>query len=145
MRITELEAKAQIATDLFEAGAARVKITGTDIEVVWKEYVEATTSGGTPVSQAVNVNVSAVAQASISVSQSIEQILTDLPTMSIDPAIVGQAREQLEKLREESKRRRPRWNVVKSVLQWALEYSTELSLRLAPVVVAMMAQGHATV
>ena len=40
MEVADLEKKAKVATDLFEKGAARVRITDTDIEVDWKEYTE---------------------------------------------------------------------------------------------------------
>lgn len=123
----DLEVKARVATDLFEKGAARVKITDTDIEVDWREYEAATR----PVSQSVQVNVSTSASSVASISNSIQQIVRELDQLGIDAAKAPEVKEKLKTLEEELCRKRPHWNVVKQVLHWALDFSRELFLRLA--------------
>ena len=137
MQIDDLQAKARVATDLFEKGAARVKITDTDIEVDWREFQDATTDKG-PVSQTVNVNVSAVATSSVNLSQQIEQIIRQLEQKQLNPARLETARKQLARFEEELQRPRPRWTKGKQILKWALSLGEELFLRL----VTMWAQRH---
>ena len=122
-----LETKARIATDLFEKGAARVKITDTDIDVTWREYEAATGQ----VSQAMQVNVSTSASAVASVSNSIRQIIRELDQLGIHAAKAPEAEGRLKTLEEELRKQKPRWDVIKQVLHWALDFSKELSLRLA--------------
>ena len=121
-----------MATDLFEKGAARVKITDTDIEVDWREYEAATRQSPIrPVSQNVQVNVSTSASSVASISSSIQQIVRELDQLGIDAAKAPEVKEKLKTLEEELCRKRPHWNVVKQVLHWALDFSRELFLRLA--------------
>jgi len=134
MALNDLEAKARVATDLFEKGAARVKITGTDIEVDWREYKEATSSDRSAMSQNVRVNVSTVALSSSSLSQTIQEIIRELDKSGIDPAKVREAKEQVQTLGKELQKANPRWGVAKQVLRWALDFSKEIFLRLAVMV-----------
>ncbi len=137
MEIQDLQAKARVATDLFEKGAARVKITGTDIEVDWQEYEEATIDRR-PVSQTVKVNVSALATSSINLSQQIQQIVRQLEQKELDPVRLETAKKQLVSFEEELQRPKPRWPKVRKILRWALGLGEELFLRLA----VMWAQRH---
>lgn len=123
----DLETKARLVMDLFEKGATRVKVTDTGIEVDRREYEAATG----PVSQNVQVNVSTSASSVALISNSIRQIIRELDRLGIDSAKAPEAKEKLETLEEEFRRKSPRWNVVKQVLHWALDFSTELFLRLA--------------
>lgn len=137
MEIEDLQAKARVATDLFEKGAARVKITGTDIEVDWQEYEEATIHRR-PVSQTVKVNVSALATSSINLSQQIQQIVGQLEQKEFDPVRLAIAKKQLASFEEELQRPKPRWPKVRKILRWALGLGEELFLRL----VVMWSQRH---
>lgn len=127
----DLETKARVATDLFEKGAARVKITGTDIEVDWREYEAATG----PMSQNVQINVSTSASSVASISNSIQQIVRELNQLGIDAARVPEAKEKLKTLEKELCRPNPRWDVLKRVIHWALDFSRELFLRVAVLIV----------
>lgn len=128
----DLEAKARVATDLFEKGAARVKITGTDIEVDWREYEKVTgQSPIRPVSQNVRVNVSTSTLSVASISNSIRQIVHELDQLGIDSAKAPEVNEKLKTLEKELRKTSPRWNVVRRILHWALDFSKELFLRLA--------------
>jgi DNA replicative helicase MCM subunit Mcm2 (Cdc46/Mcm family) len=127
----DLGTKARVATDLFEKGAARVRITGTDIEVDWREYEAATR----PVSQNAQVNVSTSASSVASISNSIRQIVSELDRLGIDSAKAPEAKEKLKTLEEELRRKNPHWNVVKQVLHWALDFSRGLFLRLAVLII----------
>lgn len=138
MEIEDLQAKARVATDLFEKGAARVKITGTDIEVDWREYEEATSGDRSPVSQTVKVNVSAMATASVNFSLQIRQIVNQLEQKHLDPEKLETAKKQLASFEEELQRLKPRWPRVRKILRWALGLGEELFLRL----VVMWAQQH---
>lgn len=131
MELTDLERKAKIAVDLFEQGAARVKIIGDDIEVDWREYQDAVGADRGAVSQTVKVNVSATALASSSISHRIQEIANELDKSGLDSAKILEAKERLKILEREVKKARPRWNVVKQVLVWALDFSKEVFLRLA--------------
>lgn len=114
---------------LFEKeGATWVKITDDGIEVDRREYEAATRPG----SQNVQVNVSASSVASI--SNSIRQIVCELDQLGIDSAKTPEAKEKLKTLEKELSRTSPRWNVVRQVLHWALDFSRELFLRLAVLV-----------
>jgi len=130
MELEDLEAKSRVAVDLFEKGAARVKITGTDIEVDWRKYVEATSGDKGAVFQAVRVNVSATALASASISEKIQEIAKGLEQSGVDPEKVPEAKAHLDTIEKELKKTRPRWNVTRKVLRWALDFSEEIFLRL---------------
>ena len=134
MELENLEAKARVATDLFEKGVARVKITGTDIEVDWREYAEATSGDRSAVSQTVKVNVSTTALAVSSISERIHEIAGELDKSGVDSKKVLEAKQRLETLEKELKKTNPRWKVAKQVLRWSLDFSKELSLRLAVIV-----------
>lgn len=135
MGLNDLEAKARVATDLFEKGAARVKIIGTDIEVDWQEYKEATSPDRSAMSQNVRVNVSTIALSSSSISQAIQEVIRELDKPGVDPTKVREAKEQVKTLEKELQKANPRWNVAKQVLRWALDFSKEIFLRLAVIVV----------
>jgi len=130
-QLDDLETKARVATDLFEKGAARVKITGTDIEVDWQEYQAV----AGPASQRVYVNVSSSASSAASVSSSILQIVRELDQLGVEPSKVPEARAKLRTLEDELRRTNPRWDVLRRILRWALDFGRELFLRVAVVVV----------
>jgi hypothetical protein len=125
--LDDLETKARLVMDLFEKGATWVKITDDGIEVDRREYEAATE----PVSQNVQVSVSTSASSAASISNSIQQITRELNQLGIDVAKAPEAKEKLKTLEEELRKERPHWNVVRQVLQWALDFSRELFLRLA--------------
>jgi hypothetical protein len=133
--LEDLQARADVAENLFKRGATRVKITGADIEIdwnVWRAYEAATGQSPIgPVSQNVQVNVSASASSAASISNSIRQIVRELGQLGIDAAKMPEAKEKLKTLEEELRKERPHWNIVKQVLHWALDLSRELFLRLA--------------
>jgi len=134
MELEDLEAKARVATDLFEKGAARVRIIGTDIEVDWREYEEAIRGNRSAVTQTVKVNVSTTALAASSISEKIHEVAKELDKPGVDFSKVPEAKARLKTLEKELKKTSPRWNVVKQVLRWALDFSKEMFLRLAEIV-----------
>ena len=124
----DLKTKVRLVRYLFEKqGATWVKITDDGIEVDRREYEAATR----PESQNVQVNVSTSASSAASISNSIRQIVRELDQLGIDSAKTPEAKEKLKTLEKELSRTSPRWNVVRQVLHWALDFSRELFLRLA--------------
>lgn len=138
MEIEDLEAKARIVTRFMEKGARVVKIFGTNIEVDQREYIEAISGNRSPVSQSVNVNVSATAQASVDFSSQIQQIVKQLEQRHLEPQKLETAKKQLASFEEELRRPEPRWPKVRKIFKWALSLGEELFLRL----VVMWAQRH---
>jgi len=127
----DLQTKARIATDLFEKGAARVKITGTDIEVDWREYTEVTKSLANPVSQTVIVNVSSSSKSSSYISQKIRNISDSIDSSPHYSKKSVEAKKQLQTLENELEKPKPQWKVAKKVLQWALDFGKEVFLKIA--------------
>lgn len=141
MEVVDLERRAKVATDLFEKGAALVKITDTGIEVDWREYSAITGGSKGTVSQTVKVNVSATAKASSSISVVFREIITQLQNYDIEPDKIPEAKIKLNTLEKELSKKNPRWNVVKQVLGWALDCSKELFLRLSVILAEYYVKG----
>ena len=129
MEIEDLCSKAMVATDLSEKGAARGKITGTDIEVDQREYEEATIDRRL-VLQTVKVNVSALTTSSGNLSQQIQQIIRQLEQKQLDPVSLETAKKQLVIFEEEPQRPKQRGPKVRKILRWASGLGEELFLRL---------------
>ncbi len=131
----------KVVTDLFEKGAARVKITGTDIDVYWPQYKDITSDKKSTIAQNVNVDVVAVARSSSSISIEFREIEEQLSNYDIDSDKIPEAKKQIKALENELKKRNPKWNVIKQVLGWALNFSKDLFLRLIVIYVEHRAQG----
>ncbi len=134
------EQKAAVVADLLDRGASSVIVTDSKIEVSRKEYEEAV-GAKEPVSQSVEVNVSAQATSSANFTQQIQQLVRQLEQTERDPAKLDAARKQLQAFDEELQRPKPRWSQAKGILKWALGYGEELSMRLAAIWIQQQGLG----
>ncbi len=147
MKKTDLKIRAQVATDLFERGAAKVRIADSEIEVDWRDYTEAVTGSAEPKPQQnVNVSVHATATAqsdsASSLSAVFKEIEKKLPEYDIDPKAIPEAKTKLKTLQKELEQKSPKWDVIKKVLSWALNFSKDLFLRLIVIIVEQQAKGQ---
>lgn len=131
MSQSKLEGMAKVVLMLQKPGA-KISVRGSDdsyIELDQREIMEATQEAK-PVSQNVNVNVSAIASSSVNVSQQIKDIIIQLEQQQISPSKLEYAKKQLQSFEEELKQPKPRWSKGKKILAWALNSSEEIFMKL---------------
>lgn len=135
MDLEHLKAKQKVISDLLGEGVIWARVTDTEIEVGMPESKEAASGEGSAVLQTVNVNVSASAQAVSLISEQIQEIAKELDRSCADARKVLEAKVQLKILEKELKKKNPQWDAIKKVMNYALDFSKELFLRLAVIVV----------
>lgn len=84
--------------------------------------------------QSQNVNVT------VNVEQTINNILEDIRSNEPDEERIKEAEQKLGELKEEIKKEKPQWSIIKNILVWALNFSKEVFLRLLPILLEKYSQ-----
>lgn len=113
---------------------------GYIVQITQEKYLQLAKSGQNPITQITSITASATAMAmsSLSLSQKFQNIVLDVEKSGIKPKKLSEARARLNTLESELCKPDPDEKVIKKVMRWTANFSFELFLKLAPIVVERM-------
>ena len=132
----DLKAIANVVRDLLKQGATEVKIKGTDIKIVAKKATKPGKRYPSGPTQTVKVQVLASSQSTTSLALQVNFALLELKDAYSNDKRLPELEEKLNSLEKELKKRYPNKNVLKKILRWALDFSWEVFLKIAPIIIS---------
>lgn len=132
----DLESIAKVAIDLLKQGATEVKVKGTDIKIVAKKATKPGKRHSSSPKQTVNVyQVQSSSQSTKSLVIQVNLALVELKDTYSNDERLPEIEEKLKSLEKELKKRSPNKNILKKILRWALDFSWEMFLKIAPIII----------
>lgn len=132
-----LQERAKVIVDLMEKGASYVEITDTGIRVSRKDYEQMIGKGESQPGQIIQLINTMSTNINVDSSAMVSQILDGIRSSERDADRLRQAEENLGMLLEETHKKKPKWQNVKRVLEWALHFGKDIFIQLVPVLLRM--------
>lgn len=132
-----LQKHVKCITDLFEKGALYVEITDSGIKVSRKEYEQIVGYPSRQQNQIVQVINNISTNINIDNKTIINQVLDNIRNDELDPKRIDEAEKKLKLLLRETQKKKPKWENVKEVLKWALDFGKDIFIQLIPVLLQM--------
>ena len=99
--------------------------SGYDVTITYNKYREVAETGQNPIAQV--INITSIANLSLSLSQGIEEVIGYLSDSNTNPKELSEMKDKLKILRSEIDKPNPDERVVKRIIRWA---SSKLDLKL---------------
>lgn len=132
-----LQERIKVIVDLFEKGALYVEITDSGIKVSRKEYEQIVGPTSPQPNQIVQLINNISTNINIDNRTIINQVLDNIRNNESDPERIDQAEKKLNLLLKETQKKKPKWDKIKDILQWALDFGKDVFIQLIPVLLQM--------
>jgi glycogen debranching enzyme len=127
----------KVIVNLFEHGASYVEIGDTGIKVSKKEYEQIIGYNSHKQNQIIQLINNISTNININNKTIIYQVLTDIKNIETNRERVKEAEKNLRLLLKETQKKKPRWNVIKNIFKWALDFGKDVFIQLIPVLLQM--------
>jgi len=128
-----------VIVDLFENSdvITSVEIPDPPIKVTGNDYRQIIGVGHQQPNQVVQIINSIQTSIKIENKVVIEQIIENLKRKGVDSNLVKEAKEKLIRLSNEVEKPKPRWNVIKKIILWTLDFGKDIFIQLIPLLIKM--------
>ncbi len=127
----------KVIVDLFEHGASYVEICDAGIKVSKKEYEQIVGHNSHKQNQIVQLINNISTNIKITNETIINQVLSDIINNESNQRRIKEADKNLKLLLEETQKKEPRWDVIKNIFKWALDFGKDVFIQLIPVLLQM--------
>lgn len=129
----------KVAVDLFERSNASIEVTSgkNKIRISRKEYEQLIDNKIAQQNQVVQVINNISTNINIDNKTIIKQILDDVKSKESDTERINEAEEKLNFLLKEVQKRNPKWENIKAILKWALDFGKDVFIQLIPILLKM--------
>lgn len=135
---SEYEAIARVITFLFEkSNVTSVEIFDPHIKVKRDDYARIIGAVPDKPNQVIQLINNIQTNITIDNSTIIGQIIEDLERKGTGPIQTKEVKRKLERLSKEIEKPKPRWNVIKETILWALDFGKDLFIQLIPLLLKM--------
>jgi glycogen debranching enzyme len=128
---------AKVIVNLFEHGASYFEIGDTGIKVSKKEYEQIIGYNSHKQNQIIQLINNISTNINIDNKTIIYQVLTDIKNIETNRERVKEAEKNLGLLLKETQKKKPRWNVIKDIFKWTLDFGKDVFIQLIPVLLQM--------
>lgn len=127
----------KVIVDLFEHGASYVEICDAGIKVSKKEYEQIVGYNSHKQNQIIQLINNISTNIKITNETIISQVLSDIIYNESNQRRIKEADKNLKLLLEETQKKEPRWDVIKNIFKWALDFGKDVFIQLIPVLLQM--------